>query len=170
VEGDYSIEPGSVDDVDALEHLWLQIHHHHQVVGPQSGTFVDDRTSWQVRSACYREWLLEPGSFVLLARRGDELVGYALVRVMPPGPELADTWQVPDPIAELESLLVTEAHRRAGLGDRLLDAVDEELARQGIGELLVGMVPGNDVAQALYERRGFRPRWLLLARGQDPSS
>ena len=161
---------GSVDDVDALEELWLQIHHHHQLVGPQSGTFVDDRTSWRVRSACYREWLLERGSFVLLARHGDELIGYALVRVMPPGPELADTWQVPDPVAELESLLVTEPHRRVGLGDRLLDAVDEELARQGISELLVGMVPGNDVAKKLYERRGFRPRWLLLARGEAPPS
>jgi ribosomal protein S18 acetylase RimI-like enzyme len=170
VEGGYSIEPGGVDDVDALEGLWLQIHHHHQLVGPQSGTFVDDDASWRVRSACYREWLLEPGSFVLLARCGDELVGYALVRVMPPGPELADTWQVPDPVAELESLLVTGPHRGVGLGDRLLDAVDEELARQGIGELLVGMVPGNDVAQALYERRGFRPRWLLLARSGAPAS
>ena len=89
---------------------------------------------------------------------------------MPPGPELADTWQVPDPVAELESLLVTEPHRRVGLGDRLLDAVDEELARQGISELLVGMVPGNDVAKKLYERRGFRPRWLLLARGEAPPS
>jgi ribosomal protein S18 acetylase RimI-like enzyme len=26
-------------------------------------------------------------------------------------------------------------------------------------------MPGNDGAQRLYERRGFRPRWLLLARG-----
>jgi hypothetical protein len=30
---------------------------------------------------------------------------------------------------------------------------------------MVGLMPGNDGAQRLYERRGFRPRWLLLARG-----
>jgi ribosomal protein S18 acetylase RimI-like enzyme len=166
---DFSIEPGSVDDVDALKDLWLQLHHHHQAVGPQSGTFVDDETSWGVRSACYREWLLERGSFLLIARRSAELIGYALVRVMPAGPELGDTWQVPETVAELETLLVSESHRGSGLGERLLDAVDEELGRQGITELMVGVIPGNDGAQALYERRGFRPRWLLMARGDHRS-
>jgi ribosomal protein S18 acetylase RimI-like enzyme len=160
------IDRGGVDDVPALRDLWLELHHHHADVAPQSGEFVDDETSWRVRSASYREWLADPRSFVLLARAGDRLVGYALVRVMEAGPDLADSWRVPDVIAEIETMLVTTEVRRAGLGSRLLDEIDAELERQGITEVIVGLMPGNDGAQRLYERRGFQRRWLVLARGE----
>jgi ribosomal protein S18 acetylase RimI-like enzyme len=160
------IDRGGVDDVPALRDLWLELHHHHAEVAPQSGEFVDDETSWRVRSASYREWLADPRSFVLLACAGDRLVGYALVRVMEAGPDLVDSWRVPDVIAEIETMLVTAEVRRAGLGSRLLDEIDAELERQGITEVIVGLMPGNDGAQRLYERRGFQRRWLVLARGE----
>lgn len=160
------IERGGVDDIPALRDLWLELHHHHAEVAPQSGEFVDDETSWRVRSASYREWLADPRSFVLLARAGDRLVGYALVRVMEAGPELTDSWRVPETVAEIETMLVTAEARGAGLGSRLLDEIDAELERQGITEVIVGLMPGNDGAQRLYERRGFQRRWLVLARGE----
>jgi ribosomal protein S18 acetylase RimI-like enzyme len=160
------IDRGGVDDVPALRDLWLELHHHHADVAPQTGEFVDDETSWRVRSASYREWLADPRSFVLLARAGDRLVGYALVRVMEAGADLTDSWRVPDVIAEIETMLVTAEVRREGLGSRLLDEIDAELERQGITEVIVGLMPGNDGAQRLYERRGFQRRWLVLARGE----
>ena len=161
----YAIDRGGAGDVGALRELWLELHHHHAAVAPQSGEFVDDESSWTVRSASYREWLAEPGSFLLLARRGDELAGYAIVRVFDAPPDLRDSWIVPDRVAEIETVLVRSNARRGGLGTRLLDEIDAELERQGITEVMVGLMPGNDGAQRLYERRGFKPRWLLLARG-----
>ena len=83
---------------------------------------------------------------------------------MESGAELRDAWEVPETIAELETLVVSERVRGAGLGTRLLDEVDAELDRLGIEELIVGLIPGNDAAQRLYERRGFKPRWLQLYR------
>jgi ribosomal protein S18 acetylase RimI-like enzyme len=161
-----AIERGGPDDVDSLQALWLELHHHHQEVAPQSGEFADDQSSWRVRSSSYREWLADPRSFLLLARAGERLVGYAMVRAMESGPELRDAWRVPDVIAEIETMLVTTDARGAGLGTRLLDEIDAELERLGITEVLVGLMPGNYGAQRLYERRGFRGRWLVLARGE----
>jgi ribosomal protein S18 acetylase RimI-like enzyme len=160
------IERGTIEDVNALRELWLELHHHHAEVAPQSGEFVDDEESWRVRSASYRDWLSDPGSFLLLARADGRTVGYAIVRVMEAGPELTDSWRVPETIAEIETMLVTAGARGAGLGGRLLDVIDAELERQGITEVIVGLMPGNDGAQRLYERRGFRRRWLVLARGE----
>lgn len=57
-----AIERGSVEDIAALRELWLELHHHHARVAPQSGEFVDDESSWRVRSSSYREWLAEPRS------------------------------------------------------------------------------------------------------------
>ena len=164
--GAIAIERGGVDDIAALRDLWLELHHHHAQVAPQSGEFVDDETSWRVRSSSYREWLGDPGSFLLLARAEGRLVGYALVRVLEAGPELTDSWRVPAVVAEIETMLVSAPFRDAGLGTRLLDEIDAELERQEITEVIVGVMPGNDGAQRLYERRGFQPRWLLLARGE----
>lgn len=164
-----AIDRGGVDDVDALRDLWLQLHHHHARVGPQSGAFTDDETSWRIRSASYREWLADPRSFLLLARQGGQLAGYALVRVMESGADLRDSWRVPDVVAELETLIVAEEIRGRQLGTRLLDAVDAELDRLGIDELIVGLIPGNEGALRLYERRGFKPRWLQLFRNRTRS-
>jgi ribosomal protein S18 acetylase RimI-like enzyme len=69
---------------------------------------------------------------------------------------------VPDVIAELETLLVLAHSRGAGIGNRLLDEMDAELDRRGIDEVQVGLIPGNDGAQRLYESRGFAQRWLVL--------
>ena len=164
-DGGIAIERGGLDDIDDLRELWLELHHHHAAVAPQSGEFVDDASSWRVRSASYREWLADPRSFLLLARSGGRVVGYAVVRVMEAGPELTDSWRVPEVVAEIETMLVSAGSRGAGLGNRLLDEIDAALERQGITEVIVGLMPGNDGAQRLYERRGFQPRWLVLARG-----
>jgi hypothetical protein len=65
-----AIERGGLDDVPALRELWLELHHHHARVAPQSGEFTDDETSWRMRSSLYREWLADPRSFLLIARAG----------------------------------------------------------------------------------------------------
>jgi ribosomal protein S18 acetylase RimI-like enzyme len=158
------IERGGVDDVPALRELWLGLHEHHRQVGAATGEFTDDKTSWKVRSDSYREWLVDPRSFLLIAREGERVIGYAVTRVMESGPEWRDAWAVPPTMAELETLVVLPEFRGTGLGTRLLDAVEDELDRQGITEVIVGIVAGNDGARRLYERRGFRPRWVVLSR------
>jgi ribosomal protein S18 acetylase RimI-like enzyme len=163
---DVAIERGGADDVPALRELWLELHHHHQEVAPRSGEFVNDEESWRVRSSEYREWLADERSFLLIARSGGRAVGYSVVRVMESGSELRDAWRVPDVIAEIETMIVSASLRGGGLGSRLLDEIDAELERQGITEVIVGLMPGNDGAQRLYERRGFQKRWLVLARGE----
>jgi ribosomal protein S18 acetylase RimI-like enzyme len=163
------ITRGGPEDIDSLRELWLELHHHHAEIGPQSGEFTDDETSWSYRSAQYREWLGDPGSFLLLGRDGERLVAYLVVRVMESGPEFRDAWRVPDTVAEIETIVVLPEARGAGLGERLLDEADAELYRQGITEVMIGVIPGNDRAQALYERRGFHPRWLILARSSQTS-
>jgi ribosomal protein S18 acetylase RimI-like enzyme len=72
----------------------------------------------------------------------------------------------PEVIAEIETMIVSAKFRGAGLGSRLLDEIDAEPERRGITEVIVGLMPGNDGAQRLYERRGFQRRRLVLARGE----
>jgi ribosomal protein S18 acetylase RimI-like enzyme len=149
-----------IEVVDRLEPLWLALHEHHQSVAPAAVYQPHDR-SWAARRDAYAEWMASPGSFILIAERSGELVGYALVHVRP-GPD--DTWVTGNRIAELETLSVAPAARGQGVGTLLLDRVDAELDAAGITDLFIAALRGNDAAIRLYERRGLRPVMVHLAR------
>ena len=76
------------------------------------------------------------------------------------GPD--DTWVTGD-VAEVESLAVSASERGAGIGTLLLDRVDAELAEAGIEDLQIGVVAANADALRFYERRGLRPRIVMLS-------
>ena len=48
------------------------------------------------------------------------------------------------------------------MGSALLDAMDEELARRGVEDVVIGVDTGNVVAANLYESRGYRPDFRLF--------
>jgi ribosomal protein S18 acetylase RimI-like enzyme len=153
--------------LDRLEPLWVALHHHHQeVAGPALRPYVDDAYSWAARRAMYEGYLAAPhGSFVLLAERGDALVGYAMVAIVPVEDTwVDDTWRTGPLVAEIETMSVLAGERGRGIGSALLDRIDAELAEAGIGDVVVGAFAANAGALALYERRGFRPTWNYLSR------
>jgi ribosomal protein S18 acetylase RimI-like enzyme len=161
------ISRAGVDVLDRLEPLWLELHHHHQAVaGAALQPYVDDAHSWAARRAMYARFLGEPhGSFLLIALRGAALIGYAMVAVSPVEETwIDDTWRTGPLIAEIETMSVAPGERGRGIGGALLDAIDAELERAGIADVVVGAFAANTDALRLYERRGFRPTWNYLSR------
>ena len=57
--------------------------------------------------------------------------------------------------ATVITLSVTESERGGGVGSRLLDAAEAFARSQGADTLALEVMPGNDRARGLYERRGF---------------
>jgi GNAT superfamily N-acetyltransferase len=142
---------GDALDLDLLEPLWWSLLEWHTALRPE----LPARTraaSWPRRRAQYERSLASPGSFVALARRGPELVGYALVEIKEP-----DETFVTGPIADVHTLVVAPGERGTGLGSALMDAVDAELERLGVDDLLIDYLAGNGAAARFYERRGFVP-------------
>ena|SRR5215469_13973550 len=148
------------DRLDDLRDLWLALHRHHRATAAPP-VVADDEASWQRRRATYSAWLASDEALLLLATRDGRPVGYAMVHLLT-GPD--DTWPVGERWAELYSLSVAADDRNHGVGGQLLDRVDEELDRLGIGDLQVAVMVGNAAAQRLYERRGFRPGEVVLYR------
>lgn len=162
---DFVVELGGVGDLDLLEPLWVAVHHQHQRAMPELSPYVSDATTWSERRALYAGLFAERDPVLLLARAGDELVGYALGYTMPAGGTwLADTWVTGELVAEVESLSVLPEHRGRGLGSRLLTELHQRLSELGADDLILGAVAGNADAIRLYERHGYRPTWLYLTR------
>jgi ribosomal protein S18 acetylase RimI-like enzyme len=160
-----SIVRGSIEDIDSLEPLWVAVHRAHAASMPELAPYVSDAETWAHERPIYVRLLAKPDTLLLLARDGDELVGYALAHVSAVEETwIPDTWRTGPRIGELESLGVVEERRGEGIGNALMDAVEHKLAALGVDDLILGALPGNEGALRLYERRGFRPTWLYLSR------
>jgi GNAT superfamily N-acetyltransferase len=156
---------GGAAEVALLRPLWLALHRIHRQADPELAPHVDDETSWRRRERLYEHCLESPDAFLLLLRRSEVLIGYAMVAVEPDGDVLwSDTWKVGEKVAELETMYLVPEERDHGLGGLLLDTVEAELESRGIADLAIGAVPGNTGALRFYERRGYLPTWTIVTR------
>jgi GNAT superfamily N-acetyltransferase len=154
---DVLVSRGAAENIPELRELWAALHAHHASLG--SGHPVRALPdSWERRRSQYELWLAE-GAVLLIARRAEEPVGYALVR-LDHGPA---TWDFGERVAELETLSVAAGARGEGTGARLLAAARETAREWGAGRLMVGVAAANDGALRFYEREAFEPFYVLLA-------
>jgi GNAT superfamily N-acetyltransferase len=143
--------------LEQLEPLWAALYEHQASLTPH----LDDRArpledSWRGRRALERQWLeREPDSFVLGAELDGRLVGYAFVRIL--SDEVAVSWSVSSPHADLATLSVLPEMRGRGVGGMLMEAVHRQLRRLQIGDLTIGVITTNTDAMRFYERWGAVP-------------
>ena len=86
----------------------------------------------------------DPLCFLLRAGRGGEAAGFALGRAVAGE-------------AELLTLAVAPAHRRAGLGRDLLRRFEAQARGRGAAEAFLEVAADNRAAIALYEGAGWTP-------------
>jgi ribosomal protein S18 acetylase RimI-like enzyme len=60
-----------------------------------------------------------------------------------------------DPAAKLGAIAVDEGHRRRGIGEALVDAIEEEASRRGCCLIFLTSAERRDDAHAFYRRLGF---------------
>jgi GNAT superfamily N-acetyltransferase len=151
------VGPLDAGHLDAVEPLWRSLIDHLR----ESDSVVElvpHEQSWPRRRALYQDVLADGHSFALGAWRGERLIAYAVMRVLPPDP----VWYTGSHFAELTSLSVAPDERGAGVGTVLLDAVEDGLLTRGIDQYCIGVDTVNDGAQRFYARRGFRDGFHLL--------
>ena len=140
-------------EVDCLERLWgqLLVHHSREAAHLAAlGAVRSPEDSWRLRRGQYLEWLQEPLAAVLVARDGDHLLGYAVVRIL----DTPGSWQWGDQVGVLETLVVDDEARGAGVGQALVKAVRERLAASGVQVMKISVIAGNDDALRFYQREG----------------
>ncbi|MFI2206644.1 GNAT family N-acetyltransferase [Streptomyces sp. NPDC020192] len=147
------IEVLAPSDVDRLERVWKQLLvHHSRTAGHLTslGAVRPPEDSWRLRREQYLEWLQEPLTAVLVARDGDRLLGYAVVRVV----DAPGSWKWGDQVGVLETLVVDDEARGAGVGQALLGTVRERLVELGIQVMKISVIAGNEGAVRFYQREG----------------
>ncbi len=111
---------------------------------------------WKKLEAQYSRYLKQQAAGTrtcLVAEVDGQFAGYVTINWKPAYIRFAE-----DHIPEIQDLNVLPAFRKRGIGTRLLDQAEGEVARTcsvvGIG---VGLHPGYNAAQRLYVKRGYVP-------------
>jgi ribosomal protein S18 acetylase RimI-like enzyme len=89
----------------------------------------------------------DAGCAILVAERGEEVVGFTSVRAAEDEPTAG----------ELETLYVEPGVQRSGVGCELLDSAVEALVGFGRSEAILWVAEANVGAQAFYSAFGWRP-------------
>jgi GNAT superfamily N-acetyltransferase len=86
-----------------------------------------------------------PGGELLLAKRGDHVLGCIGLKPLAPG------------VAEIKRLFVREQARGLGVGKALIEAITRTARELGYAEIKLDTLPQMQGAIALYQAAGFKP-------------
>ena len=92
---------------------------------------------------------------VILAKVADEVVGFALVRVVP-------SVLYATPHAELTELYVMDEYRQRGIASELIAFAEQVAAQKGARSILVQTGDDNVPALTLYKKYGYEEYDLVL--------
>lgn len=142
-------EMTEADRDSVIDLLWQLNRHEHAIVSNRATSHEAAVASFE--SAVRR--IAENGGIHLVAERDSRVIGYcaSAIDLAPPYIREEDRRHV-----WVAELVVAEGARRQGVGEALLNAAEGFTRSQGLRHMLIGVLAGNDGADRLYERMGYR--------------
>ena len=151
----FTIVPATTDDLGALVEQGAALFR--EDAGTYD-TFIDFGWSAREGRADFERLIASNDCLVLVARSDIELVAHLVGYT-----HAASPTRQPVTYANLRSLFVVPANRRAGAADQLIAAFIEWARAKGCAEAHVDSYARNETAQRLYERHGFEVRSVARA-------
>jgi ribosomal protein S18 acetylase RimI-like enzyme len=160
---DYVIRPLANNDHEAVIDLIDQLNNHEAEMGARR------RTDRQAARDCFEDdsskAAIEGGQIVLEIE--GRVLGYSAYRHAKAPPFLPEAFSQG---IYVENLVVCSSARGKGYGQSLLKAIESIAREAGATRIVLGVVPGNDLALKAYERAGFRPIAIEMERLVGPTS
>jgi ribosomal protein S18 acetylase RimI-like enzyme len=151
--------PADLPAIGRLGALLVRLHHDFD---PQRFIAATPRTEHGYASFLGTQ-LEEPDIVILVAEQNGAVVGYTYA-----GVEGVDYMALRGPAGVAYDLVVDPAHRGQGIGQLLLDATLAELKSRGAPRVMLSVADGNDAAQRLFARAGFRRTMVEMTREYGP--
>jgi len=148
-------KPADTAAIGRLGALLVRLHHD---LDPQRFIAATSRTESAYGSFLGTQ-LAEPNIVILVAERNGEVIGYSYA-----GVEGTDYMALRGPAGAVYDIVVDPAHRRHGVGRKLLDATLEALKSRGAPRVVLSTAERNSPAQRLFEHAGFRRTMIEMTR------
>ena len=154
----FPIRPAAPADLAAIGRLGALLVRLHHDLDPDRFIAATPQTEHAYGSFLGTQ-LDEPNIVILVAERDGEVIGYTYA-----GVEGTDYMSLRGPAGVLYDIVVDPAHRGQGVGRALLDATLEALEAKGAPRVVLSTAEGNESAQRLFARAGFRRPMIEMTR------
>jgi ribosomal protein S18 acetylase RimI-like enzyme len=147
-----SLQTGGSELLDRIEPLWLQLRQHHAQLSAIWRASVLDSSFGERRAQLQAK--ATQGLLVVIASSGGCDVGYC-------------TSSIEKGIGQVDSIYVIDAYRRRGVGQQMMLPTLAWFKESEVKSIIVDVLDGNDAAESLYLRYGFRRRSVRLQMTND---
>jgi ribosomal protein S18 acetylase RimI-like enzyme len=157
VTSEIAIRRATPADIEPAAALAAELVRQHHRVDPERFFLperVEEGYAWWFRRELERE-----AAVILIAERVGQVVGYSYGAV-----EERDFNLLLDVHGAIHDVFVHDSARRAGVGQRLVEAMLAELLARGAPRVVLSTMVGNEGAQRVFARCGFRPTMLEMTR------
>jgi GNAT superfamily N-acetyltransferase len=150
-----SIRPASKSDLVALGRLGAALMRQHHASDPRRFILTDRPEDGYGRFLVSQ--LANPDSLVLVAERENEILGYVFAGIEP------TSWRdLRAPCGFIHDVYVHESARRQGTGQALARAAIAWALSRGMAQVVLWSKSGNDGAQRLFAKLGFRETMIEM--------
>jgi GNAT superfamily N-acetyltransferase len=136
-------------DIPGIVEVWKEFMDFHAALDPY---FTRSASGHENFAGYLAERMRKEADTVLVAEAAGCLVGFCVAGIVQRPP----VYQMPE-CGGIDSLAVTEAYRRRGVGNRLVEEATRWFAGRGIRRIEVGVVMENRTAGSFWRKMGFRP-------------
>ena len=157
-----TIRPAAKSDEAALGRLGAALMRQHHASDPRRFLIVDRPEAGYGRFLV--SMITNPEFRVLVAERADEVAGYVLAGIEP------TSWKdLRGPCGYIHDIYVHESARGQGVGQELLRAAIAWVQSKGMSQVVLMSKSGNDAAQRLFARLGFRDTMVEMTLDRETS-
>jgi len=147
----YTVRPARREDLDRLEELYLALQDHLEASNPD--VWQKSQEARRALRAQIANRLKGNDSLTLVAEHDEDgVVGVVNGRVV------TNSHYVPSRAGTIDQAFVRHDHRRGGVGAALVAAMCRFFAAQGVDDLSLRYVVGNEEAADFWTALGFQPR------------
>ncbi|HEV2757022.1 MAG TPA: GNAT family N-acetyltransferase [Actinomycetota bacterium] len=149
---DVVVRDAAPGDRDEIVRLMEEMKAHHRGFNPHEARFRFERGGVEgfVAGA-----VSDPEVTVLVAEGAGRLLAFVVFRLV------EKSW---GRSCEVDLLSVEEEHRGSGIGERMMEAVEERAQQSGAAGVRLAVSLGNDGALRFYERLGYERSSIRLGK------
>jgi ribosomal protein S18 acetylase RimI-like enzyme len=161
------VRPLREDDVHDVARIWVDSARYHQRLNAYLYAIHDAEviSNRYRRNEQYSEGVGDDDRVTLVAEAENELVGFVDVEILRPSAAATDF--VPRVHGYVPELAVAESWRGRGVGEALMTGADEWAMGRGAEYMWLDVDAGNEAAQRLYAKRGYKPALMSMIKRFD---
>ncbi|ULO08536.1 GNAT family N-acetyltransferase [Paenibacillus sp. 19GGS1-52] len=137
--------------LELIKTLWERLRDHHISLSTHFSEQIASNT-FEKRSKDLREKSIQGQVKIILAQESEtkSLIGYCISSIDKEGQ------------GEIDSIYILDEFRGKGVGNILMERTLNWIKNQGIKNICISVLLGNEQAIKFYEKYGFYPRTYLL--------